>query len=137
MKNKCFLSLLVCVFLLVSNSLSAQRNRNAAQYAQTAYSVVSKYKKEMAQAAGKMKLNDNDTVLVAMSPYLYRLLGPGVYYRSALSDRFHLAYNKNVILLFGASFYALPNSLFANKNVLAHFVFPSVCATFVAVIDCF
>ena len=76
------------ISLMVSCPMNAQRARS---YSKEAAAVVAKYKKDIVQAAQKAA-SSADTSDVMMSPYFYKLMGPGVYYSSALSDKFTLGY---------------------------------------------
>ncbi len=89
-KNSYFL--LAGMLFLTLLPVGAQNAKTAAAYSKTASSIVSRYKKELSQAARKATdvAGENENV---MSPYLYRMVGPGVYYGSAMSDKFLLNYN--------------------------------------------
>ena len=84
-------ALLMATMLLAPDAVTAQRSGTNSSYARVASGIVSKYQKEMSQVAQKAK--DAAASDLASAPYLYRLLGPGVYYRSALADGFHLDYD--------------------------------------------
>ena len=66
--------------------------QNATSYAKRAASIVTKYKKEMKDASHRATDNVSSSADVSLSPYLYRLIGSGVYYSSAMSDNFRLDY---------------------------------------------
>lgn len=70
----------------------AQRARTSAVYARQASAVVAKYKNSLMQLADERGGQRVDIGQVTLSPYLYKMLGPGVYYRSALSDGLRIDY---------------------------------------------
>lgn len=91
--NRFIKSLLISVFLTLSLCAYAQRARSGA-YTREASAILSKYKKELAQMrtrAVKVELPDSGDVL--MSPYLYKLVGPGVYYSSVMVEKCKLDYD--------------------------------------------
>lgn len=73
--------------------LLAQSGRRIANYSRFAAATVEKYKKSGSLTWTTPMANDSDSV--ALSPYLYRLLGPGVYYPSAVNNRFLLHNQSN------------------------------------------
>ncbi len=89
--NKYIFSTLALLSLFVVLPLRAQRARSTS-YAREASSIVAKYKKELSRLSTSTVTVADDTTEVAMSPYLYRLIGPGIYYRSVLTDKFRLDY---------------------------------------------
>jgi len=78
------------LFFLAGCPANAQ---NSKSYAKEAASVVAKYKKGLVQAARKAVQTSSNEEEVPFSPYLYKLMGPGVYYSSALTDKFRLGYD--------------------------------------------
>lgn len=91
--NRFIKSLLISVFLTLPLCAYAQRARSGA-YTREASAILSKYKKELAQMrtrAVKVELPDSGDVL--MSPYLYKLVGPGVYYSSVMVEKCKLDYD--------------------------------------------
>lgn len=83
-----YIYVLVC--LTVSLSAKAQ---NAGAYSQQAASIVEKYKGEMEAASQRATEAVPDVDGVMLSPYMYRLVGSGVYYSSAMADNFRLDYS--------------------------------------------
>lgn len=81
---KFFLSTLFLGLSLVS-ALPVHAQRNA--YAKKASSIVSDYKKQIQQASKEVGALA-DSADTHISPYIYRLLGPGVYYSSVLKQGF-------------------------------------------------
>lgn len=75
--------------LLGTTSVHAQK-KNA--YTRLAESIVERYADSLAQAGQAAVAPANNTEQVNMSPLLYRLVGPGIYYHSALTERFRLDY---------------------------------------------
>ena len=83
------LGVFLCCMLAVS--VFAQRNRAVSRaYSKTASDVVSKYTKAITQSANSAMAERIDSAATILSPYLYKLIGPGIYYRSALVDKFKL-----------------------------------------------
>lgn len=70
----------------------AQRARTSVAYAREASSIVSNFKKDLSQLRKNTVDAVDDSTDVEMSPYFYRLLGPGVYYRSVVVNKFDLGY---------------------------------------------
>lgn len=90
---KCYFSVVLAVVLMgASAPVAAQRTKTSPAYARQAAAIVAKYKNSLSQLASQRSVQVSDTDEVALSPYLYKVLGPGVYYRSALSDGFKLNY---------------------------------------------
>lgn len=87
-----FSCLLGAFVFLATLPAEAQRSRSAAIYPRGASSIVAKYRKLLVQEGRRATQIGADTAEVTMSPYLYRLMGPGVYYSSVLSDQFKLDY---------------------------------------------
>ncbi len=82
-------SLGVFLGFVIAVSASAQRSRMAVRtYSKMASDVVLKYKKAIARSADSATKNTYDSTGIVLSPYLYKLIGPGIYYRSALSSHF-------------------------------------------------
>lgn len=73
--------------LLAANYAKAQ---NATPYAQQAASIVEKYKGEIGKASQRATRLSSTSSSVTLSPYMYRLIGSGVYYSSAMTDNFRL-----------------------------------------------
>ena len=86
--NKYIIYVIALLLALLSQPVLAQRSGGA--YSRTATSIVSRYKRDLTQKAKEMRVLPPDSVEVVMSPYLYRLVGPGVFYRSVVTDRFRL-----------------------------------------------
>ena len=82
--NKYLFPLLFVVIFLVAFRASAQRAGSVVSYSRGAASIVSKYKRELTQIRKNVTEEELDSAEVPMSPHLFRLLGPGVYYRSVL-----------------------------------------------------
>lgn len=76
--------------------------QNVNSYSQQASSIVKKYNEELMLASRKATAPVSEYANVSLSPYLYRLIGAGVYYRSAMADKFRLDYtspaNTNAIM---------------------------------------
>ena len=90
--NKCLFPLLLAMMFFVSLQGFSQRAGSAAAYSREASSIVSKYKRELTQLrknVGEMPADSND---LQMSPYYYRLFGPGVFFRSVVDDQLKLNY---------------------------------------------
>lgn len=88
--NRYIFTAVVAWCLACFSPLQAQHLRGAA-YAREASAIVAKYKRELSRLSPREVVADDSTE-VTMSPYLYQLMGPGVYYRSALTDQFDLDY---------------------------------------------
>lgn len=83
--------LLAEALMLVALPLNAQQKKASSAYAKQASAIVNKYKGELEQAAQKATSSTGEGA--DLSPYLYKLIGPGVYYGSALSNKFQLGYD--------------------------------------------
>lgn len=70
----------------------AQHSSDLSSYNQKAAAIVERYKKELLQGRGIEKKMMQDSADVVVSPYMFKLLGPGVYYSSALKKNFELDY---------------------------------------------
>ena len=70
----------------------AQHSSDLSSYNQQAAAIVERYKKELLQGRGIEKKMMQDSADVVVSPYMFKLLGPGVYYSSALKKNFELDY---------------------------------------------
>ncbi len=81
----CRLFLLLLMCFLMSVQAGAQTS-----YSRLASSIVSKYKKQIQQSGKQAIALPTDSVNVVMSPYIYQLMGPGIYFSSALKDGFRL-----------------------------------------------
>ena len=90
MKRYLFPFLLI-VALGMSMPLFAQRLKSGAAYSREASALVSRYKKELTQMRRNL-ITENTDSSEWMSPYFYKLFGPGVFYRSALDGKFKLDY---------------------------------------------
>lgn len=86
-KNICCLGFFA--LLLLACPASAQK-KNA--YVREATGIVDKYRASLAEAAQTAVQATPDSVQTSLSPLMYKLVGPGVYYRSALTDGFALNY---------------------------------------------
>ena len=75
----------------MSMPLFAQRLKGGSAYSREASALVSRYKKELTQMR-KNLITENTDSSEWMSPYFYKLFGPGVFYRSALDGKFKLDY---------------------------------------------
>ena len=90
--NKYLFPLLFVMIFLGSFQASAQHSGSAAAYSREASAIVSKYKKELTQIRKNVADVEPDSAEKPMSPYLFRLLGPGVYYRSVTEDKLKMDY---------------------------------------------
>ncbi len=82
--------LVLLMAFLMPVDVYSQRSVGAAAYTREASSIVSKYKKEMLQLHKNITDVPADSDAVPMSPYYYRLFGPGVFFRSVLDDQLKL-----------------------------------------------
>ena len=73
--------------------VNAQQSRSASSYSKEASAIVTKYQKQIAECAKNATSLEKESDDTSISPYLYKLLGPGIFYRSALEDGFKLNYN--------------------------------------------
>lgn len=80
--------LLILLCWCGSMSVCAQSGRGSTSYS----SIVSKYKKQIQQLGKQAVTLSSDSAEVVMSPYLYTLMGPGIYFSSAMKDGFSLNY---------------------------------------------
>ena len=90
--NRYLFPLLFVMIFLGSFQASAQRSGSAAAYSREASAIVLKYKKELTQIRKNVADVEPDSAEKPMSPYLFRLLGPGVYYRSVTEDKLKMDY---------------------------------------------
>ena len=90
--TKYLFHLFLLMALLMPLQAFGQRSGNAATYARDAASIVSKYKREMQQIRAKVTAMPADSDAAPMSPYFYRLFGPGVFYRSVMEKQLKLDY---------------------------------------------
>ena len=81
----CLCVLFACFAIL---PVDAQRTRSAVAYSREASSIVAKYKRLLVQEGRNATRIEDDSTEVVLSPYLYQLMGPGVYYSSVLSEQF-------------------------------------------------
>lgn len=91
--NKIVSLLFAFLCSLFASEASAQTSRQYLRsYAQKSSSVVSQFKDSIARARQRSEEISDDAQVsdAASSPYLYRLFGPGVYYRSVVSDKLSL-----------------------------------------------
>lgn len=85
------LSLIVVAGAVSTATMNAQTNQTAIDsYSEKASSVVSSFETLLAQVRENKMKEENDDV--TLSPYLYRLTSPGIYYSSVLSDKLSLNY---------------------------------------------
>lgn len=82
-----YIYILAC--FVVSLPMKAQR---VTPYSRQAASIVEKYKKELEVASQRATDSGQNSDDVTLSPYMYRLIGSGVYYSSAMADKFRLDY---------------------------------------------
>ena len=75
--------------LLIAAPVSAQRSK---AYVNKASTIVEKYKTEIESAGRKATESTSDADKVTLSPFIYQLIGPGVYYHSAIDNHFKLDY---------------------------------------------
>ena len=73
-------------------SVQAQRRNNLKLYNQEASAVLKKYRDKLSWDAVKKGDAAMDESEVAMSPYMFKLIGPGIYYSSALKESLDLDY---------------------------------------------
>lgn len=83
-----YIYMLMC--LMASIPAKAQK---ATPYSEQAATIVKKYKGEMEAASQMATETAAESADVTLSPYMYRLIGSGVYYGSAMSDNFSLGYD--------------------------------------------
>ena len=82
--------LLLLIFLLIGSSQAVAQHLKGAAYAREASSIVSRFKRDLQSLRKNAAEVKADTADTDMSPYLYRLFGPGVYYHSVLAGKFQL-----------------------------------------------
>ena len=90
--NKYLFPVLLTMAFSVSLQVFSQRAGRAAAYSREASSIVSKYKRELTQIRKNLADISVDSAESQMSPYYYKLFGPGVFFRSVLDDKFKLDY---------------------------------------------
>ncbi|MCQ2258396.1 MAG: DUF3078 domain-containing protein [Bacteroidaceae bacterium] len=86
-----FLFAVACTLFV--NEASAQSSRQYLRsYTQKSSSVVSQFRDSLSRARQKSQIVSDDALSddAAASPYLYRMFGPGVYYRSVVADKLSL-----------------------------------------------
>lgn len=92
-KFRCVIMKPIHLFIIATLNVAMPANgQDAKSYSRQAAEIVERYKGEMevaSQKATEATMNADD---VALSPYMYRLIGSGVYYSSAMSDNFRLDY---------------------------------------------
>lgn len=87
MKKYLFPLLLAMMF-----SVSLRSYSQRSSYSREASAIVSKYKRELTQLRKNVMDVPADSNEVQMSPYYYKLFGPGVFFSSVLDDKFKLNY---------------------------------------------
>ena len=73
-------------------SLQAQHRDSLKLYSQEASAVLKKYKNRLSWDAAKKESTTIDMSEVMMSPYMFKLIGPGIYYSSALKENLGVDY---------------------------------------------
>lgn len=96
MENKRIIIAVLAIATL-SSEVAAQRVRSARAHSVQAYNtraaqLVKQYETRLAGIAPSSVLPDSLVDSVSLSPSLFRILGPGVYYKSAVSDAFAISY---------------------------------------------
>ena len=91
--KKYLFPLLFTMFFGVSLQTFSQRSGSAATYSREASSIVSKYKRELTQIRNNTAETATDSSELSMSPYYYKLFGPGVFFRSVLDGKLKLNYS--------------------------------------------
>lgn len=92
MKSKLFIISAIALSAVATDA-AAQRARGARAHSVQAYNVhaaqiVKQYAARLAEMAPASALPDSLIDSVSLSPSFYRILGPGVYYKSAVADAF-------------------------------------------------
>lgn len=90
--KKYLFPLLFTTFFGVSLQVFSQRAGNAATYSREASSIVSKYKRELTQIRKNTAETATDSSELSMSPYYFKLFGPGVFFRSVMDGKLKLNY---------------------------------------------
>ena len=89
---KCMKKYLFPLLLTMMFSVSLRSYSQRSSYSREASAIVSKYKRELTQLRKNVMDAPADSNEVQMSPYYYKLFGPGVFFRSVLDDKFKLNY---------------------------------------------
>lgn len=89
---KCMKKYLFPLLLAMMFSVSLRSYSQRSSYSREASAIVSKYKRELTQLRKNVMDVPADSNKVQMSPYYYKLFGPGVFFRSVLDDKFKLNY---------------------------------------------
>lgn len=90
--NKYLFPLLFLMIFWGGAQVLAQHTVSVAAYSRDASAIVSKYKKELIQLQKNVTEVVPDSDDKFMSPYMFRLFGPGVFYRSVLDDKLRMNY---------------------------------------------
>ena len=90
--NKYLFPLLFVMLFLGTSQASAQRSGSVSVYSREASAIVSKYKTELTQIRQNVAEVTPDSAEKPVSPFLFRLFGPGVYYRSVMEDKLKMDY---------------------------------------------
>lgn len=80
------------LLLVMMFFMSLQGFSQRPSYSREASAIVSKYKRELMQLRKNVMDAPADSNEVQMSPYYYRLFGPGVFFSSVLDNKFQLNY---------------------------------------------
>ena len=89
---KCMKKYLFPLLLAMMFSVSLLSYSQRSSYSREASTIVSKYKRELTQLRKNVMDVPADSNEVQMSPYYYKLFGPGVFFSSVLDDKFKLNY---------------------------------------------
>lgn len=85
-----YLSVALCCAAILPSY--GQRQRKVVQYRQKANAIVAKYREALKSIAPRAIGPDSLIDSMVVSPYMFPLVGPGVYYKSVTSDIFGLGY---------------------------------------------
>jgi len=83
--------LFVGVLFVWNDTLWAQQVRSGVAYSREAAAIVNDFRRSMSQLRNRSAVEADDSVNVAFSPALYKLVGPGIYYREALKGAFGIS----------------------------------------------
>ena len=89
-KRACYLFFIL--FNICFLSVQAQHRDSLELYSQEASDVLKKYKNRLSWDAAKKENTTMDVSEVTMSPYMFKLIGPGIYYSSALKENLGVDY---------------------------------------------
>ena len=89
---KCMKKYLFPLLWAMMFSVSLRSYSQRSSYSREASAIVSKYKRELTQLRKNVMDAPADSNEVQMSPYYYKLFGPGVFFRSVLDEKFKLNY---------------------------------------------